>query len=413
MTETFKIAATDAGLTDDEIRAALTQALQPALDAGKLHNVLILPPDFTRFHSNAGFITSFCYRFLTERGVNVDVLPALGTHVPVSETQWKAMFGDIPFEKMIVHNWRTDVVKLGDIPAEAVEEISGGLWKESLPVEVNKLVMDPKYDLVISPGQVVPHEVIGMANHAKNLFVGAGGSGMINASHMIGAVCGMEQAMGRDHTPVRRLFDYAMEHFIYGKRPILFCLTVTTAPGGKIRTHGLFIGEGRDPSEFTSTWLGNKAVYRTRMAMADGGELIILAPGVERFGEDATVDKLIRKYGYRGRLHTLEVFQRPDADDLRANMGAAAHLIHGSSDGRFSITYCVKNITKEEVEGVGFKAADYDEMAAKYDPTKLAYGYNTVDGEEIYFIPNPALGLWINRERFNYPAEPLRDGRLG
>ena len=169
ITDTFTVAASDAGLTDDEIRAALTQALQPALDAGELRNVLILPPDFTRFHSNAGFITNFYYRFLTERGVNVDVLPALGTHVPVSETQWKTMFGDIPFEKMIVHNWRTDVMKLGDIPAEAVEEISGGLWKESLPVEVNKLVMDPKYDLVISPGQVVPHEVIGMANHAKNL----------------------------------------------------------------------------------------------------------------------------------------------------------------------------------------------------------------------------------------------------
>ncbi|MBR2713688.1 MAG: D-mannonate epimerase, partial [Kiritimatiellae bacterium] len=270
---------------------------------------------------------------------------------------------------------------------------------------------------------------IGMANHAKNIFVGVGGSAMINMSHMIGAVCGMEKAMGRDHTPVRQLFDYAFEHFM-AKRPILWVLTVNTAPGGKIASHGLFIGEGRnclteavklaqkrnidyvehglkkcvvylDPSEFSSTWLGNKAVYRTRMAMADGGELIILAPGVKQFGEDKTVDGLIRKYGYRGRLHTLEVFKRPDADDLRANMGAAAHLIHGSSDGRFSITYCVKNITKEEVEGVGFKAADYDEMAAKYDPAKLKYGYNTVDGEEIYFIPNPALGLWINKEKFN------------
>ena len=136
------------------------------------------------------------------------------------------------------------------------------------------------------------------------------------------------------------------------------------------------------------------------MAMADGGELIVLAPGVHTFGEDKAVDALIRKYGYKGRLHTLEVFKRPDADDLRANMGAAAHLIHGSSDGRFTITYCVKNITKEEIEGVGFKAADYDEMVRKYDPEKLQYGYNTVDGEEIYFIPNPALGLWINRERF-------------
>ena len=282
-------------------------------------------------------------------------------------------------------------------------------------------VMDEKYDLIISPGQVVPHEVIGMANHSKNLFVGVGGSNMINKSHMVGAVYGMERMMGKDHTPVRRVFDYGMEHFL-SKRPILFVLTVTTAPGGKIRTHGLFIGEGRnclteavklaqeknidfvehglkkcvvylDPSEFKSTWLGNKAVYRTRMAMADGGKLIILAPGVERFGEDEQVDKLIRKYGYKGRLHTLEEFNKPENEDLRANMGAAAHLIHGSSDDRFSITYAVKDISQEEIAGVGFIPASYDEMAKKYDPGKLNYGYNTVDDEEVYFIPNPALGL--------------------
>ena len=422
----FRTAKDDNGLSIEEIKAALIEALE----GRRLNKVLLVPPDFTRFHSNAGLISNFCYTYLTAKGVEVDVLPALGTHVPVSESQWKTMFGEIPYDRMIVHNWRTDVVKLGDIPADVVSEISEGLWKTSLAVEINKLVMDPKYDLVISPGQVVPHEVIGMANHAKNLFVGVGGSEMINCSHMIGAVCGMEKAMGRDHSPVRRLFDYAMEHFIYGKRPILFALTVTTAPGGNIRTHGLFIGEGReclteavklaqqknidyvehglkkcvvylDPSEFTSTWLGNKSVYRTRMAMADGGELIVLAPGVRHFGEDEAVDKLIRKYGYRGRIHTLEVFEKPESEDLRSNMGAAAHLIHGSSDGRFSITYAVKEISKEEVEGVGFKAADYDEMAAKYNPEKLSYGYNTVDGEEIYFIPNPALGLWINKEKFN------------
>ena len=420
----FSTATVDTGLTDAEITAALVKSLE----GRTVRKALILPPDFTRFHSNAGFITQVYYRELTARGASVDILPALGTHVPVSEVQWKAMFGDIPYSKMLVHHWRTDVVKVGEVPQAAVEEISGGLWHTPLAVEVNKLVMDQSYDLIISPGQVVPHEVIGMANHAKNLFVGVGGSQMINCSHMIGAVCGMEQAMGRDHTPVRKLFDYGMEHFL-AQRPILFALTVTTAPGGKIRTHGLFIGEGRnclteavklaqkknidyvehglkkcvvylDPSEFTSTWLGNKAVYRTRMAMADGGELIILAPGVRHFGEDETVDKLIRKYGYRGRLHTLEVFEKPESEDLRANMGAAAHLIHGSSDGRFSITYCVKEISQAEVEGVGFKAADYDEMIKKYDPAKLKYGYNTVDGEEIYFIPNPALGLWINREKF-------------
>ncbi len=394
MKDIYCIARTEAGLAPEQIK----EALLASLEGRALKKVLILPPDFTRFHSNAGFITNVYYHALTERGVQVDIMPALGTHVPVTEQQWNAMFGDVPFERMLVHNWRTDVVKLGEVPADFVSEITEGLWTEPVAAEVNRLVMDESYDLIISPGQVVPHEVIGMANHAKNLFVGVGGSQMINRSHMIGAVYGMERMMGKDYTPVRRIFDYGMEHFLKD-RPILFVLTVTTAPGGKIHTHGLFIGEGRDcltnavklaqeknidfvehglkkcvvyldPSEFKSTWLGNKAVYRTRMAMADGGELII------------------------------QEFKKPENTDLRENMGAAAHLIHGSSDGRFSITYAVKEITQEEIASVGFNAADYDETAKKYDPQKLNYGYNTVDGEEIYFIPNPALGLWINREKF-------------
>lgn len=424
MKDIYLIAKTDNGLTQKEIKDALLKSLE----GRSLKKVLILPPDFTRFHSNAGYITNVYYHALTQQGVRVDILPALGTHVPVTKEQWTAMFGDVPYDRMLVHNWRTDVVKLGEIPAEFLAEITEGLWDEPVNAEVNRLVTDESYDLIISPGQVVPHEVIGMANHSKNLFVGVGGSEMINKSHMVGAVYGMERMMGKDYTPVRRMFDYGMEHFLKD-RPIMFVLTVTTAPGGNIHTHGLFIGEGRecltnavklaqqknidfvehglkkcvvylDPSEFKSTWLGNKAVYRTRMAMADGGELIILAPGVERFGEDNKVDELIRKYGYRGRLKTLEEFKNPENADLRANMGAAAHLIHGSSDGRFTITYAVKEITKEEIASVGFNAADYDELAEKYNPEKLRYGYNTVDGEEIYYIPNPALGLWINREKF-------------
>ncbi|MCR4564443.1 MAG: lactate racemase domain-containing protein [Clostridiales bacterium] len=424
MNDIYLIAETENGLTREEINDALLKSVE----GRSLKKVLILPPDFTRFHSGAGYITNVYYHTLSENGVQVDIMPALGTHVAVTEEQWNAMFGDIPYERMLVHNWRTDVVKLGVIPAEFLSEITEGLWNEPVTAEVNRLIMDESYDLIISPGQVVPHEVIGMANHSKNLFVGVGGSEMINKSHMVGAVYGMERMMGKDFTPVRRMFDYGMEHFLKD-RPIMFVLTVTTAPGGNIHTHGLFIGEGRecltnavklaqqknidfvehglkkcvvylDPSEFKSTWLGNKAVYRTRMAMADGGELIILAPGVERFGEDEKVDELIRKYGYRGRLNTLEEFRKPENADLRANMGAAAHLIHGSSDGRFTITYAVKEITKEEISSVGFNAADYDELAEKYNPFELEYGYNEVDGEEVYFIPNPALGLWINREKF-------------
>lgn len=420
----FKTASVEEGLTPEEIKAALLESLE----GRTVKHALILPPDFTRFHSNAGYITNVYYHALTERGASVDILPALGTHVPVTPEQSAAMYGDVPYERLIPHNWRTDVVRLGEVPAEFLEEVTEGIWHDPVSVEVNRLIMDEKYDLIISPGQVVPHEVIGMANHAKNIFVGVGGSDMINKSHMVGAVYGMERMMGKDHTPVRKVFDYGMEHFLKD-RPILFALTVTTAPGGNIRTHGLFIGEGRkcleeaiklaqeknidfvetgikkcvvylDPSEFHSTWLGNKAVYRTRMAMADGGELIILAPGIVRFGEDDLVDELIRKYGYRGRVRILEEFNKPENQDLRDNMGAAAHLIHGSSDDRFTITYAVEKISQEEITGVGFQSASYQELVKKYDPTKLNYGYNTVDGEEIYFIPNPALGLWINREKF-------------
>ena len=418
------VSASPDGLSPGEIRAVL----EKALEGRSLRRVLVIPPDFTRYHSNAGFITEALYGMLTARGAEVDVMPALGSHVPVTETQWKAMFGAVPFSRMLVHNWRTEVAKIGDIPGQVVSEITGGLWKTPLAVELNRRLVDGSYDLVVSPGQVVPHEVIGMANHAKNLFVGVGGSQMINCSHMIGAVCGMEKAMGRDHAPVRRLFDWAMEHFVYGKIPVLFALTVTTAPGGKIRTHGLFVGEGRecltaavklaqeknvdyvemplrkcvvylDPSEFTSTWVGNKAIYRTRMAMADGGELLVLAPGVERFGEDPAQQTLIRKYGYKGRLHTLELFEKPECADLRENMGVAAHLIHGSSDGRFSITYAVSKIPQSEIEAVGFKAADYAETARRYDPARLRPGWNDVEGEKVFFIPNPALGLWIDRAR--------------
>ena len=423
--ENFYYAASEQGLSREEIRAALLQSLE----GRTLRHALIIPPDFTRFHSNAGYITNVYYHALCEMGCEVDILPALGTHVPVTQEEAAVMFGDIPYEKFIPHNWRSDVMRLGEVPAEFLEEITEGLWHESVDVEINRLVMDEKYDIIISPGQVVPHEVIGMANHSKNLFVGVGGSDMINKSHMVGAVYGMERMMGKDHTPVRRIFDYGMEHFLKD-RPILFVLTVCTAPGGNIRTHGLFIGDTRKvleaaialaqeknidfvdtgikkcvvyltPDEFKSTWLGNKSVYRTRMAIADGGELLVLAPGIERFGEDATVDQLIRKYGYRGRVHTLEQFEKAENQDLRSNMGAAAHLIHGSSDDRFTITYAVKNISRAEIEGVGFQSADYDEMVRRYDPETLQYGYNTLpDGEEIYFIPNPALGLWINREKF-------------
>ena len=412
------------GLNDSQIRTALEQSL---LDVRlNLKKVLILPPDFTRFHSNAGRITWHLYDML-KNSCEVDIMPALGTHVPVTESEWKAMFGDIPFEKMIVHNWRTDVTKVGTVPAEFVTEVSEGLVNDPIDVEVNKRLLDPSYDLILSVGQVVPHEVVGMANRNKNIFVGCGGSSMINSSHMLGAFYGLERIMGKDHTPVRKVFDYAEEHFLE-KIPLKYILTVTDAPGGHIRTHGLFIGRERryfeeavqlaqkinltfvdrtfkkvvvllDEKEFKSTWLGNKSVYRTRMAIEDGGELIVLAPGVDKFGEDPSIDKLIRKYGYCGRENVLKLVR--ENDDLRENLSAAAHLIHGSGDGRFSITYCTRHLTGDEVRGVCYGYIPYDEAAKTYNPAELKDGWNTLaNGEEIYYISNPALGLWADPAKF-------------
>ena len=265
MDDIYRIANTDAGLSSEEIRVALLQSLQ----GRRLRKVLILPPDFTRFHSNAGFITNVYYHALVDAGVQVDILPALGTHVPVTESQWVKMFGDIPYEKMLVHNWRTDVVKLGEVPADYVSEITEGLWTDPVSVEVNRRVMDPSYDLIVSPGQVVPHEVVGMANHAKNLFVGVGGSDMINKSHMVGAVYGMERMMGKENTPVRKLFDYGLEHFLKD-RPLLFALTVTTAPGGV-----------RDPHPRPVPGGGAAVLHRGREA-GPGEEHRLRAPGPEK-----------------------------------------------------------------------------------------------------------------------------------
>jgi len=414
----------EAGLDDSEIRSALEKSLSDIRMS--LKKVLILPPDYTRFHSMAGRITWHLYDMLKNH-CEVDIMPALGTHVPVTESEWKAMFGDIPYDKMIVHGWRTDVVKVGVVPGEFVSEVSEGLVNDPIDVEVNKLLLDPSYDLILSIGQVVPHEVVGMANRNKNIFVGCGASSMINSSHMLGAFYGMERIMGKDHSPVRKVFDYAEENFLKNI-PLSYILTVTDAPGGNVRMHGLFIGRERryfeeavalaqkvnltfvdkpfkkvvvllDEEEFKSTWLGNKSVYRTRMAIADGGELIVLAPGVDKFGEDKSIDALIRKYGYCGRENVLKLVK--ENEDIRQNLSAAAHLIHGSGDGRFSITYCTKHVTKEEVEGVCFNYIPYDEAIKLYNPAVLKDGWNTLEnGEEIYYISNPALGLWADPGKF-------------
>ena len=409
-------------LSPQEVR----EALRGVFDSlGPRRRVMAIPPDYTRLNSYAGEITSIAEEYYGD--ALTDILPALGTHSPMTSGQIAGMFPGVPESKFRVHDWRNGVETVGEVPASYIEEVSEGKLHYGMKVQVNRMLLDPSFDLILSIGQVVPHEVIGMANYTKNIFVGVGGSDFINKSHFIGASYGMERIMGRAKRPVRDVFEYARERFI-PSLPIIYVLTVRAKENGRMVTKGLFVGDDfecfrkaaelsletnfimvekpvrkclvwLDPAEFKSTWLGNKAVYRTRMALDDGADLIILAPALREFGEDPVIDRLIRKYGYKGTPHTLECTEKNA--ELRENLGASAHLIHGSSEGRFNITYAPgPGVSREEIEGVGYNWGDLDALMAEYRPEKLHDGWNTVGGEEIYYISNPALGLWAHRSRF-------------
>ena len=422
----FSAGSPETELTEVEIREGLYSALQQLDAVGERKRVLAIPPDFTRMHSQSGVLTEMAYGYYGDR--LVDVLPALGTHKPMTEGEIAAMFGKTPRGLFRVHDWRNDIVTLGEVPGSFMLEVSEGKLDYPWPAQVNKLLRDGGHDLILSIGQVVPHEVVGMANGSKNIFIGTGGVMGIHRSHFLGAVYGMERMMGRADTPVRRVLNYASEHFTGGLPQIVYVQTVVNKnAAGKLVMRGMYIGDDNecfelaaalslkcnflmmdreikkavvflDPHEFKSTWLGNKSVYRTRMALADDAELIVLAPGVHEFGEDHAIDGLIRKYGYCGTPATLDAVKE-DAD-LAANLSAAAHLIHGSSEGRFRIRYCPGHLTQAEIEGVHFAYGDLAEYTAKYDPAKLRDGWNVVDGEEIFFISNPGLGLWAYEGRF-------------
>lgn len=428
MEEIVKENLTGQPLAKQEVHEALDQYV--AQLGPEVIKALLIPPDSTRKHSQAGLLAADLYDRLDARGIHVDVMPALGTHVPMTKAELKGMFGSgIPLDRFLHHDWRNDTAPIGTISSELVAEWSEGAVEFPIEVSLNRRLISSEYDVILSVGQVLPHEVIGMANYNKNIFVGCGGVDMINKSHFLGAAYGMERLFGRDHSPVRKVYDYAQEHFLKGAT-VTYVLTANSTAISKATGYteflGIYIGETRDIFEkavalsqtfninfveqpltkvlvyldadaFKTTWIGCKAVYRTRMAMADGGELLIIAPGLRGFGEDKTIDVLLRKYGYGGRTNILRWVE--ENEDLQQNLSAAAHLIHGSSDDRFTITIA-SNMLKEEIEAANFKHMPLEAVLAKYDIDNLHYGPQTVGGEEVFYIDNPATGLWVAKERW-------------
>lgn len=387
--------------------------------------VLLLPPDITRMHSGAGWITECFYKLLKDT-VDVHVIPTLGQHEPHTREQNAQMFGSIPHERIHPHDWRSGCTYLGDVPADYVKQVTGGAADWKFPVWLNSLLMREKWDLVINIGHVVPHEVLGFANHNKNYFIGLGGKELICASHMAAACCGIENNLGNLLTPVRQCFNWAEDQFLAELPDFYVQVTLGRDPDGKLVHTGVFVGDDLETylaaarqaheqnitvleeplkkvvcvmqgDEFFSTWVANKAVYRTRMALADDGELVIIAPGLKRFGEQPEVDSLIRKYGYCGTPQVMELYrQEADMQDLAH---ATAHLIHGSSEGRFRITYAPGHLRAADIQQVKFDYADLSDTLRRYPPDKLREGFNDIGGERIYFIPTPSAGLWATRHK--------------
>jgi len=415
-------------LKEDEIDNYLDE-LAAAIKKSNINNLLIIPPDYTRKSSALGPLTEKLYFKLADQIEEIKVLPASGTHDPMERESLESMFGKIPAAEFLAHNWRTETIKVGEIPAAKMKEFSQGELTEAVPLEINRHLFDDKYDLIISIGQVIPHEVVGMANYTKNIVVGCGGDQIINKSHFLGALAGMEKIMGKDHSPVRKLYDYCQQKFL-DQLPLLYLMTVNSPVSDKetglTEIKGIFTGSKRESFEkavslsqqeniikvekplqkvvvflkedkFKSTWIGAKAVYRTRMAVADGGELIIIAPGIYKLGEDKEIDRLLRKYGYRGTEKTLENLH--NNPELKENLSAAAHLIHGSSEGRFKISLASPKLSQEEIENINFNYLDYQQTIEKYKLKNLENGFNIVNGEEIFYINNPATGLWVYQDK--------------
>jgi nickel-dependent lactate racemase len=391
-----------------------------------IRRVLLLPPDLTRAHSGAGRITETLYRALSPT-CDVHVIPTLGQHRPHTEDENRWMFGSIPHARIHPHDWIGGVTPVGTIPASLVAETTGGAADWAIPVHLNTMVMTEKWDLIVNVGHVVPHEVLGFANHNKNYFIGLGGRDTICASHLAAAIFGIENNLGRLVTPLRACFNWAEEAMLGSLPDVYFQVVMSRDAENRLVTTGVYVGDDLETylmaarassrqnitmfeepvakvvavmqaDEFRSTWVANKAVYRTRLAIETGGELLIIAPGLERFGEQDEVDALIRKYGYCGRERALELY-RGNAD-LQALAHGAAHLIHGSSDGRFTIRYAPGQLTRAEIEGVHFAWADLDETLKRYPPSAMREGWNTMpDGERVFFISTPSAGLWATRAK--------------
>lgn len=320
--------------------------------------VLAIIPDKTR-DDNTDLLFPIADRFLRERRVAFDALVAQGTHPPMTDAEKRAKIGDQNFAgRVFDHQWNNadEIVTLGELSAETLISLTGGLIDYAVPVTINRLVGARLYDTLIVFGATVPHEVAGFAGGAKYFFPGVAGPELTHTTHWLGALAGIENTIGQVETPTRKLIESAVE--LVPARIISLNSVVSRGDDGELITHALFTGDIKDAfrraaavsrevhirytgrkykrvialldPHYDELWVGGKASYKLGAVVEDGGELIIFAPHLSKLSE--THGALIEKYGYAPLESVRDMLGV--SQELRENLCIAAHLAHVAYAGR-------------------------------------------------------------------------------
>lgn len=340
-------------LTDDEVRQIVAEAAASAGFDGK--RVLVLIPDGTRTMPMP-LMFELLQQLLKPRVKSLDYLVALGTHAPMTDAQLSRLIGQPVVNEMVgdthIFNHHSEdpanFVTLGSVPAGEIEQLTGGLMSQNVPVSLNKLILD--YDQILICGPVFPHEVVGFSGGNKYFFPGIGGSEIINFTHWLGAVITNYDVIGAGYTPVRAVIDRAASLI---PRPVMcFALVVShdglaglyfdtpqeawkAASALSAQEHVVYVDKPFKrvlsvmPEMYDDLWTAAKGMYKMEPAVADGGEVIIFSPHIDEVSY--THGKLIDEIGYHCRDYFMKQWDK--FKDFPG--GVLAHSTHVKGLGQY------------------------------------------------------------------------------
>jgi nickel-dependent lactate racemase len=351
------LAVTDRSLSEDEVREVLGKAFAGIRVDGR--QLLVLLPDATR-HAPIPMLFRLLNDLLGRRAARLDFLIALGTHPPMPAEAVDRLVGlpaseratRYPNVAIYNHTWDQPdtLVRIGKLAAADLDELTGGLLREEVAVDLNRLILD--YDQLVICGPVFPHEVAGFSGGAKYIFPGIAGPDVISATHWLGALASNMRTIGVKDTAVRRVIHRAAELV---PKPIMCIALVVRGPS----LHGIWCGDYQEawskaadisadleiihvpsgfqrvlsmPSEiYDDLWTAAKAMYKTEPAIADGGEVVIYAPHLREIS--FTHGRVINQVGY----HVLEYFTKQPERFASVPGVIKAHSTHVKGEGTYDV----------------------------------------------------------------------------